>query len=90
MNAREAKLQAAERVSGHSFGNPHLLWEALQIAGGSVNVINGRNIPEGNKSLAGVGDAVITLVLRAECHDEEKLTGAAGPYLLLLKSRPSS
>jgi hypothetical protein len=47
-----------------------LVWEALQAAGASVDYIDGHQLPEGNKPLAGVGDRVIALVIVDNARDD--------------------
>lgn len=57
------KVQACEAIIHHGFNDPHLCWEALQVAGSGVNHSGTHRIPNGNKRLAVVGDAVIDLIL---------------------------
>ncbi|KAI0592761.1 ribonuclease III domain-containing protein [Biscogniauxia sp. FL1348] len=52
----------AQKVLDYEFKTPELLWEGLQAPGSNVTSLNGRDIPGGNKPLAGVGDKVFALV----------------------------
>jgi hypothetical protein len=47
-----------------------LVREALQAAGATIDYVDGRYLPEGNKTLAGVGDRVIALVVADNARDE--------------------
>lgn len=47
-----------------------LVWEALQAAGAMIDPTEGRHLPEGNKSLAGIGDRVIALVVTDKARDD--------------------
>jgi hypothetical protein len=56
MNESVAKV---ETIIGYKFAkDPTLLWEALQAAGSPVRAAGGREILDGNKKLAALGDAV--------------------------------
>jgi len=50
--------------------NRRLVWEALQAAGASVDFVDGQYLPEGNKSLAGVGDRVLALIVADNARDD--------------------
>lgn len=58
-----AKIQGAEKITGYTFNNSLLLWEALQAAGSPVHFIGGRRLENGNKRLAILGDTVLQLAL---------------------------
>ena len=65
----EAKLEKAEEVCGYAFSSRAVLWEALLLA----NVLplrdrTGNWLGDGNKGLAGIGDAILKLVIRLQCH----------------------
>lgn len=47
-----------------------LVWEALQAAGATIDSTEGRHLPQGNKSLAGIGDRVIALVVTDRSRDD--------------------
>ena len=66
--SKEERIAAAESVCGYNFANQDLLWEALQLAGSGVRV-DGRILVQGNKPLANVGDAVISLLIRSRALD---------------------
>ena len=50
-------------IIGHHFNDPTILTEALQAAGSSVRYAGTRPIPDGNKRLALIGDAVLKVAL---------------------------
>lgn len=56
-------VNGAQSIIGYAFRDRFLLWEALQSAGSPVLLAGGRNIPNGNKRLAVLGDTVLQLVL---------------------------
>lgn len=72
---RTNKLNAAEATLGHRFSNPDLLWEALQAAGSPNMFVGGKYLREGNKSLAGVGNAVMSLILKTQARNEDMTVG---------------
>lgn len=47
-----------------------LVWGALQAAGATIDSTEGRHLLEGNKSLAGIGDRVIALVVTDRSRDD--------------------
>ena len=57
------KVQACEAIIGHEFSDPHICWEALQVAGSGVLQSGTRLIPKGNERMAVLGGNVIDLVL---------------------------
>lgn len=60
------QLSNAAEAIGYESGNPDLLWETLQAAGSPVQVM-GRSLPvQGIKSLAGVGDSIMHIVLKRQ------------------------
>lgn len=73
-----------------------LVWEALQAAGATIDLVDGRHLPEGNKSLAGVGDRVIALVVTDDARDEGCKIGKYKsprtnfPYLIERQAKPMS
>lgn len=69
------KLRGAEAVTGHTFSNPLILWEALQAAGSNVHHIGNRLTPDGNKRLAMLGDAVLKLALVTVWYNGEESKG---------------
>lgn len=60
------QLTNAAEAIGYDFKNPDLLWEALQASGSPVQVIDRRRLVQGNKLLAGIGDAALCLVLKMQ------------------------
>lgn len=60
MNAYVAGVEA---IIGYHFTSPNQLWEALQAAGSPVRSIGARQIPDGNKRQAIIGDSVLKLAL---------------------------
>jgi hypothetical protein len=56
MNESVAKLESI--IGYHCTKDPTLLWEALQAAGSPVRIAGDREILDGNKKLAALGDAV--------------------------------
>ena len=52
-----------ERRLGHIFHNPDLLGEALEAAGNGTQKIGNREIEDGNKRLALLGDTILKMAL---------------------------
>lgn len=71
--ARQRKVDAALAIVGEDL-NQDLVWEALQMPGSGVTLINGRRVLQGHNSLAGVGDRVAALVIVENGHLDELLT----------------
>lgn len=65
----DAKIQGAQAVIGYTFKKPFLLWEALQAAGSPVLRIGNRNLLDGNKRLAILGDRVLELALADDWYE---------------------
>ncbi|KAH8164792.1 hypothetical protein CIB48_g3440 [Xylaria polymorpha] len=65
---RASKLVAAQQILNYEFQNKDLLYEAMQTPGSNTASSNEHTLIEGNKRLAGVGDAVITLVIKLDCY----------------------
>ncbi|KAI0446831.1 ribonuclease III domain-containing protein [Xylaria telfairii] len=65
---RASKLVTAQQILNYEFQNKDLLYEALQTPGLNTASSNENTLVEGNKRLAGVGDAVITLVIKLDCY----------------------
>lgn len=55
--------QEVETRIGYPFKNPGILWEALQAPGSPGNYLRGRNLTDGNRRLALLGDTALKLVL---------------------------
>jgi len=72
---QDQRIAASEAVIGYSFTNKALPWQALQAPGSDVQVIDGRRVLEGNKTLALVGDAVITLLLKSLAYTNAETIG---------------
>lgn len=60
--AERHDIEQASRILSIDLTNDDLLLEALQAAG-SGRIVSGRLLPEGNKRLARLGEAVTRLVL---------------------------
>ncbi|PSK42194.1 hypothetical protein B9Z65_4108 [Elsinoe australis] len=71
--AGQRKVDAALAIVGEDL-NQDLVWEALQMPGSGVTLINGRRVLQGHNSLAGVGDRVAALVIIEDGHLDELLT----------------
>lgn len=56
-------INGVQNVTGHTFLDASILWEALQAPGAPAYAANGRNFSNGNKRLALIGDAVLKVVL---------------------------
>jgi hypothetical protein len=56
-------------IIGYVFNDPHVLWEALQMAGSGVSVIGKRSVPDGNKRLAVLGDLALEIILCKKWYD---------------------
>ncbi|KAI0555164.1 ribonuclease III domain-containing protein [Xylaria curta] len=72
---RARKIHTAQQILKYKFQDEDLLWEALQTPTSNVAVLNGRKLTQGNKGLAGVGDAVITLVIKREYYSMDRNIG---------------
>jgi ribonuclease III len=73
VSAATKKMQACEEIIGYTFIDKNRLWEALQMQGSGVTRIGDRRVLEGNKSIAIVGDAVLSLVLSEEWHERGEM-----------------
>ncbi|KAI8954264.1 ribonuclease III domain-containing protein [Xylaria longipes] len=71
------KLSLAQQILDYEFQNEDLLWEALQAPGSNVATLNGRELTQGNKGLAHVGDAVIMLVIKLDGYTTNRSIGEA-------------
>jgi dsRNA-specific ribonuclease len=81
MNAMVSKLESI--IGYHCIRDPTLLWEALQASGSLNRVAGDREITDGNKKLAALGDAVADHWLwlnlfRTKCSKCESPTFHAG------------
>jgi ribonuclease-3 len=59
----ERHIQGLEFVIKYTFNDKSILWEALQAPGSGVRYAGAREIPDGNKRLALVGDAVLKFIM---------------------------
>ncbi|MCJ1479872.1 hypothetical protein MMC06_000026 [Schaereria dolodes] len=66
------KIQGAETAIGYRFKDPQILWEALQAAGSSVRRAGEREIRDGNKRLALLGDTILKLVLVEDWYNSQR------------------
>lgn len=71
----EAKIEGAQTVIGYTFKKSRLLWEALQAAGSPVLRIGNRNLLDGNKRLAILGDRVLELALADDWYEGTEVRG---------------
>ncbi|KAG8532328.1 uncharacterized protein KY384_003969 [Bacidia gigantensis] len=60
---KDQMLQGVEAITGCVFQDPDILWEALHAPGAVSRDIGGRNLADGNKRLALVGDAFMKAAL---------------------------
>lgn len=75
-----AKLELAQSILGYQFQDPSLLWEALQAPGSGVPGFAGRRYTnEGNKPLAGIGDALLSLYVKDRARNYEQPVGTRNP-----------
>lgn len=72
----QAKLELAQNILGYQFNDPSLLWEALQASGSGVLFSAGRMFTnEGNKPLAGIGDALMSLYIKDQARNRHQPIG---------------
>ena len=69
------KVQECQKILGYDFSNQHLCWEALQMAGNGILSAGQRQIPNGNKRLAILGEYVIDLVMSQEWYNGDSDEG---------------
>jgi ribonuclease-3 len=81
-----AKLKEAEEVIGYHFNNPTLLEEALQAAGAAASNPHTKGDREGNKRLALLGDALLSMMLLDHWYDSGKDTGKPNHTCLGIRS----
>lgn len=71
-----AKLELAQDILGYEFNDPSLLWEALQAPGSGVLFSAGRRFTnEGNKPLAAIGDALLSLYIKDRARNNSQPIG---------------
>ena len=58
-----AKIEECQYIIGYEFQDSHIICEALQMAGSRITVSGARQIPNGNKRLAILGDNALEIVL---------------------------
>ncbi|KAL2063701.1 hypothetical protein VTL71DRAFT_5506 [Oculimacula yallundae] len=68
LTTNERELQSK---LGHTFANPTLLLEALQVKGNGVRKFGSKTLEDGNKRLALLGDAVLTVELLRGWYKED-------------------
>lgn len=68
---RETLIAAGEALTGYTFNNAELLWEAEQASGSNAAYL----YPEGNKRLALIGDAVLRLVVLDDLRPQNMTRG---------------
>jgi hypothetical protein len=62
-------VKKCEDIIGYEFNDPHVLWEALQLAGSGVSITGMRIVQNGNKRLAVLGDLALDIVLCKKWYD---------------------
>lgn len=70
MTEKDAKIAGLEKAINYTFRDRDLVWEALQMPGSMVRAAGARPIPDGNKRLAAIGDAVMEVVLRGRWYEQ--------------------
>ncbi|KAL9128315.1 MAG: hypothetical protein Q9217_002993 [Psora testacea] len=60
---KNAMTNGVENIIGYTFVDVSILWEALQVPGANRYDIGGRNLDNGNKRLALLGDTILKTVL---------------------------
>ncbi|KAL9070902.1 MAG: hypothetical protein Q9161_004544 [Pseudevernia consocians] len=68
-NNMDTILQAVQDIIGYRFKERLILWEAMQAAGSNVRYAGDREIMDGNKRLAVIGDTVLQLVLAEQWYN---------------------
>ncbi|KAK5138036.1 hypothetical protein LTR08_005833 [Meristemomyces frigidus] len=76
-----------EGFLGYTFVNIDWLEEALWAY--PTTLSSGKNLIDGNKSLAVVGDAVLHIIVAEQCYDQGMIRGDANNCLKLVVSNPS-
>lgn len=61
---KQTKLDLTQKIVRYQFHDLDILWEALQVKGSPVTRIGNRELVNGNRRLALVGDSVQKLKLR--------------------------
>ncbi|KAL9630636.1 MAG: hypothetical protein Q9164_006320 [Protoblastenia rupestris] len=61
--SRNASISGVERIIEYTFSDGLILWEALHAPGANTYDIGNRNLSNGNKRLALLGDTVLKTVL---------------------------
>ena len=83
--------QEVETKIGYPFKNPGILWEALQARDAPGGYLRGRNLTDGNKRLAMLGDTALKLVLLnrwyREGHSRGKLILIQSENMLLIDAK---
>lgn len=63
------KVREVQNIIGYTFEDHFILWEALQAPGSITRLFGRRNMPDGNKRLAILGDTIMKLVLIEEWYE---------------------
>lgn len=71
-----SKIEACQSIIGYEFQDHHIVWEALQMAGSGITTSGGRQIPNGNKRLAILGDNALEIILCQRWYAGGKAKGA--------------
>ncbi|KAE9963223.1 hypothetical protein BLS_009509 [Venturia inaequalis] len=79
------KIAQAEAAIDYSFKDANLIWEALQAPGSGVVRSGTRQIPNGNKRLALVGDVVLKLIINVENYEQGLTRGEGNVRLQLIE-----
>lgn len=75
LNFFQSRLDALEALVTRSWSDRELLLEAVAIPGCGIFQAGTRQIREGNKRLAMIGDSVLDLVIKTEDYTAGKLRG---------------
>lgn len=81
MATQAAKIAGLQTAIGHNFQDADIAWEALQAPGSGIFQVGARPIPDGNKRLVLLGDAVLKLVLVGQNYDQGLSKGKANTLL---------
>ncbi|KFY32893.1 hypothetical protein V495_08635 [Pseudogymnoascus sp. VKM F-4514 (FW-929)] len=72
LTRRDTLITAGEGLTGYTFSNDELLWEAVQAPGSNTAFL----YPEGNKRLAMIGGAVLKLTVLDDLRPRNMTIGA--------------
>lgn len=76
---KQGKLELTQRIVGYQFRDLDILWEALQARGSPVTRIGNRELADGNRRLALVGDSVQKLKCKYDLYAQGLYPGKLPP-----------